>query len=1132
MKNTTKYYLSFTLMFVLYVSALSARQASSNLMFDDKNRVELMQNQSKKYATGVVKDADENLPLMGVTVKNITSNSYATTDNDGVYSIEAKRGDKLSFTFIGMIVQEITLGESMINNISLKSDNIALEDVIVTGYQTLSRERVTGAFSKIGVEDVSNRVMTNLNQVFSGMTTGVEVKPDGALVIRGKSTVYGDSSPLVVVDGFPINGQFASINPNDVLSIDILKDAAAASIYGSRAANGVIVVTTKKAKSSDKLSVSVNSFVRFGEKIDLDYALDYANSKDHVEFSERYYKFISPYSTVVNSTGHSRFTLDESMTNIQELKRGAITQQQYDSRRADLMTMDFKDQYEDYLLRNMLLQQHNIGITGASEKNSFRLSMMFENDKTSYAYNNNNKFIVNLANTYNFSNNLSYTVSFNARLEDGENNGTKTSDMHLFTTPFTQLLDSDGEYVPMTGPGVVYTPFISMYQDKMPYDMTFNILQEVRERKLTNSVFDVRFQNRINWKIIEGLNFSGQFQYERTSARDEQIYNENTFYTRNILNQISKINPVTGKYESYFPVGSIKSDQSSLYEAYTTRAQLDFNKIIKEKHNITALIGQELMYGDLLRYKDGYVFGLNERSMMAPAFNYAPLSNAYTFFDTGMGTNGIIPYPGLMRSPTYRDGTIFKESLQSDRYFSAYFNSAYTFDDKYTASLSLRTDASNFVSDKVRNKFSPFWSVGLSWNIKRETFAKNYDWLDRLLIRTSYGESGIAAGKTTTSSLTTITSRTPNSSMNYEPINAISSRGNPSLTWEKSRTFNAAFDFSVYKNILYGSVDFYNKLTYDLLSPVKVSYLKQGTSSIIMNGGEVRNRGVEISLNSDINIKRSVRWSNNLNLTFNGSKVLKYDYASDILEAFTGFSSEQTYQVGKPMDRVYAFKLGYSPEGFINVIRKDGSTLTVDVPANNPVGFAPYTLKPGESADDNEYLYYQGVLTPKALFGYSTSVKYKNFTLMAVLSGKFGHVFNRGDDTAIRGFNQINYRKSIGTSWDEGDPQEPFIGRPWPNATTAPLLSSSWQYSWYANLIAPSTYMIEKADHIRFEEIYLGYDLPVIIGSGQYNFNIYTQVKNVGMLWTANSKGIDPDYIRGRSVKPQRLFTLGLKLNF
>lgn len=1088
------------------------------------------QKQSKLSATGVVTDND-NLPLIGVTVRNLTNKSYAMTDEDGVYFIDAKSGDRLSFSFIGMVSEELLLGNNIVNNITLETDNIALKDVIVTGYQTLSRERATGSFSKIGAETVSNRVMTNLNQVFSGMSTGIEVKADGALIIRGKSTIYGDSSPLVVVDGFPINGQFASINPNDVLSVDILKDAAAASIYGSRAANGVIVVTTKKAKPSEKLAVSINSFVRIGQKIDLDYALDYASSKDHVEFSERYYNLISPFSSVVNSIGHSRYTLDESMTNIQELKRGAITQQEYDSRRAELTNMDFKDQYTDNLLRNMLLQQHNIGVTGSSEKSSFRLSMMFENDKTSYAYNNNDKFIVNLANTYNFSKNLSYTVSFNVRLENGENNGTKISDMSLYTTPFTQLLDKNGNYAPMTGPGVVYIPFMSRYQDKMPYDMTFNILQEVRERKLTNSIFDVRFQNRLNWKIIDGLNFSAQIQYERSNSLNEQIYNEKTFYTRNILNQISKIDPITGKYVSYFPKGSIKSDQSSLYEALNSRVQLDFSKTIKGKHNITAIIGQEIMSGNALRYKDGYVFGLNERSMVAPSFNYASPSGTYTFFDTAGPTNGVISYPGLLSSPTYRDGTIFKETLQSDRYFSAYLNSAYTYDRKYTASFSLRTDASNFVSDKVRSKFSPFWSVGLSWNIKRETFANNINWLDRLLLRTSYGESGIAAGKTSISTLTTISAATPNESMDYVPINNISARGNPSLTWEKSRTYNAAIDFSAFNNLLYGSVDFYNKLTYDLLSPVEVSYLIQGTQNIIMNGGELRNRGVEISLNSDIDFSNSVQLSNSLNLSFNSNKVLKYDFASNELQSFTGYTG-QTYQVGKPMDRVYAFKLGYSPEGFISVIKKDGSTLKVDTPANNPVGLSAYTLKPGESADDNEYLYYQGVLTPKALFGYSTSVKFKNFTLMAIISGKFGHIFKRQDDTEIRSFSKLNYRKSIGTSWDKGDPLVPFIGRPWPNTTTAPLLQSSFQYSWYANLIGQSSYMVEKADHIRLEEIYLGYDLPVNIGSSQYFVNIYTQVKNVGMIWTANGKGIDPDFIRGYSAKPQRLFTLGIKLNF
>lgn len=1076
-------------------------------------------------------------PLTGVFLNSRNSNEYAQTDYNGKFELKSvAAGDSIRVSMIGMKVYDFVADSRNNYEIVLEEDVVQLENVIVTGYQTLSRERATGSFSKIREDKISGRVVTNLNQIFSGTTTGIEVKSNGALVIRGKASIYGDSNPLVVVDGFPIDGQFSSINPNDVLSVDILKDASAASIYGSRAANGVIVVTTKKAKSDNKLNVDINSFVRIGEKIDLSYALDFASSKSHVEFDENYFEFWkNKLGLPENSDRQVRYTLSESISNLFELKRGAITQQEYDRRRAELINIDFKDQYNEYLLRNSLLQQHNIRISGAGEKNAYRVSLLYENDKTEYKYNNNDKFIVNIGNTYMFSKKLSYSVNLNARLENGENNGTTTTEMLRYTSPFTQLLDEQGNYMPMTGPGVIYLPYTSKFEGKMPYRMNFNILEEVRERKITNSTFDFRLQNKVDWQLFDFLKLSAQFQYERRNYLNNQLYNENTFYTRNFLNVLSKLDPVTGKYVSYFPKGSIALDQSGLFQAYNSRAQIDFNKTINEKHNITALAGTEVMSGSNLKYRNGFRFGLNERSLVAPPFNYTPVSSAYTYFDTGYSTYGYetsYSYPGLTSDYNYKSSSNFSESLLTDRYFSAYFNAAYNYDDRYTASVSLRTDASNFVSEDVRSKFSPFWSVGMSWNAKKENYLRDVDWLDHLLVRASYGVSGLAAGRTTTSTLTTISSVSPSVAMDYQPMNRISSRGNPSLTWEKSRTFNAAVDFSVLNNLLYGSVDFYQKFTYDILSPVQSSYVNQGTVSIIMNGGEIRNRGVEFSLNSNVKFENKIEWQNELNLSFNSNKILRYESEQNQLQAFTGYMG-QAYQEGKSMDAVYAFKLGYSPEGFVSVIKKDGSALTVDKPANNPVGLTPFLLKPGESVDDNEYLYYQGQLTPKALFGYATTLKYGNFTFMALFSGKFGHIFKRNDDTEIRNIYKLNYRKSLETGWQPGDPVEPFKGRPWINETTAPMYTNgSFLYAWYYNLISQSSYMTEKADFLKFEEFYVSYDIPFSVGNQKFLGNIYSQIKNIGMIWTANKKGIDPDYIIGLGPKPQRLFTFGIKLNF
>lgn len=1093
--------------------------------------------QEKKELKGTVTDSEGNtLPGVSVVVK-ATTNGVAT-DIDGKYSIEVERNVAvLVFSFVGMLPQEIKYeGQSQIN-VVLKDDAAKLNEVVVTGYQTISRERVTGAYDKISEDDISKRVTTDLSEVFSGATTGVERKSDGKLIIRGVGTFSEETSPLVVVDGFPIDGDFSSINPNDVASIDVLKDASATSIYGARAANGVIVVTTKEAKKTNKVNVEVNSFIKIGEKLDLDYGLNIANSKNQVEFDERYYDLFEPNfnsgERVENSQGRYRFQLSESMQNIAELKRGAISQAEYDTRRADLISRDYKDDYKKYLLRNLIVQQHNLVLSNATERNAVKLSIMYENDKTSFDFNNNDKILLNLNNKFIFSDKFSYNVNVNANFKSGENNSPTLASLKAVTSAYSRLVDDNGNYTKMSAPGSIYIPYMSQLEGKMPYNnMGYNLLQESREREYTSNRFDLRIQNALNYKISDWLNLSAFYQYERNSNRNEQLYNENTFYTRNFINVTSKYNAITGKYEAEFPKGSILKDQSSLYFSHHGKMQVNFNKTFACKHNIVALAGGEILLQKRTSFKDGFRFGYNERSQSAPAFNYSPASGTYKYFDTNYTFWGYYPYEdNRWTAYNYKDRKVFSDRTYEDRYVSAFMNTAYTYDEKYTATLSLRADASNFVSDEVKNKVSPFWSLGFNWNIKSEDFMSDVNWLDRLNVRSSVGESGLSAGKKGNSTLTTVRVSTPTSYTGYLPVNEINTRGNLSLTWEKTKAYNLGVDFSVKNGLLYGSIDCYRNFTYDVLSDTETSYVNQSASKITLNNGEILNKGIEVSLSSKLKITKDINWYGSLHYSYNKNEVLAYNSKATNLTSYIN----GTYNVGRPLDGVYALNLvGYSPEGFIKIRKKDGSEQILNSPSQNPL--QSFTLlNPGETADENEYLFYQGKLTPSSLANFTTSFTYKNFELRMVFSGKFGHIFRRNDDFIVYNINSLNYSKSLETTWDKGDALDSFIGKPIPNSESAPTLRASYVYSWYNNVLKNSSHMTEDASHIRFDEIYLGYRLSNVMlaeTGSKLSINLFGQIKNVGLLWTANKKGIDPEYLPGYSFIPVRTYALGLKLNF
>lgn len=1101
------------------------------------NNNQIPKKQKKKNIKGKVTDT-QGEPLPGVSVVLKELNIGVATDINGEYSLDISE-DKgvLVFSFIGMKTQEIKyVGQSKIDVI-LKENSSKLNEVVVTGYQTISRERVTGSYEKISEDEISKRVTNDLSEVFNGTISGVERKSDGKLVIRGVNTFSEETSPLVVVDGFPINGDFSTINPNDVASIDILKDASATSIYGARAANGVIVITTKTPAKNEKLKVEVNSFIKIGENLDLDYGLNIANSKAQVEFDERYYNLFEPNfnsgERVVNSQGRYTFQLSESMENIAELKRGAISQEEYNQRRADLISRDYKDDYKKYLLRNLIVQQHNLILSSASERNAVKFSLMYENDKTSFQYNDNDKILLNLNNKFIISDKLTYNINVNLNAKSGENNSPTLQSLKSVTSAYTRLLNKDGSYTTMSAPGSIYRPYMSQLENKMPYsNLGYNLLQEVRERKYSSNSFDLRIQNSLNYKINEFLNMSAFYQYERNTTRNEQLYNEKTFFTRNFINMFSKYNPATGKYDAQFPKGSIIKDQTSLYISHHGKMQINFNKTFQDKNNIVILAGGEVLLQRRTDFKDGFRFGYNERSQSASAFNYAPSSGTYKYFDTNYTFWGYFPYENdSWSSYNFKNSKIFSDRTYEDRYVSAFLNSAYTYDEKYTATLSLRADASNFVSDEVKNKISPFWSLGFNWNIKSEEFMADEDWLDRLIIRSSMGESGLSAGKKGNSTLTTIRVNSPSSYTGYLPINEINTRGNPSLTWEKTKSYNLGLDFSFKNSLIYGSIDMYRNYTYDVLSETETSYVNQSTSSVTLNDGEILNQGIELSLSSNIKITNDLEWVGSLHYSYNMNEVMAYNSkATDLSSYING-----TYNVGRPVDGVYALNLiGYSPKGYIIIGKKDGSQQILNSPSQNPI--QSYTLlKPGETADDNEYLFYQGKLTPSSLVNFTTSFNYKKFNLRMIFNGKFGHIFRRNDDYIVRNINSLNYSKSLQTAWDKGDNLNNFVGKPKPNSESAPTLRNSYVYSWYNNVLNNSSYMTEDASHVRFNEIYLGYNLNDVKLFGKGNIksiNIFGQVKNVGLLWTANKKGIDPEFLPGYAFKPVRTYALGFNLKF
>ena len=459
--------------------------------------------------TGTV-TGEDGKPLYGVTVKVKGTLKTVITDLDGKYSIQALGTDVLEFSFIGLEKQEVKVDGREVVDINMGEDTEMLGDVVVTGYQTISKERSTGSFVSVGKEILENRPVSDLSSALLGVTPGMAgtIGEDGkvSFVIRGNGTLSStlagyETNPLVVVDGFPISGDFTTINPNDIASVNILKDAAATSIWGARAANGVIVVVTKKSKSKDKIRVDFSSFIRISDKIDLDHALDIANTDAQIKYNELLFN-VNPTLTdpaVGGFFGPNKFgIISQSMANVFDGKAGnggRISAEEYKSRQQELRNNDGKwiDDYEKHLLRNQLLQQYNLGISGSSGIGSFKFTTLYEKDLTSFRENNRNKLILGLESMFKFTDNLSYSFSINTHIQDDKVNGTNINAIRNATEPYTRLFDKNGNYTSMStgdpsysffAPGGIVLPFFrDELKDKLPYDLNYNILQETKKQR-------------------------------------------------------------------------------------------------------------------------------------------------------------------------------------------------------------------------------------------------------------------------------------------------------------------------------------------------------------------------------------------------------------------------------------------------------------------------------------------------------------------------------------------------------------------------------------------------------------------------------------------------------------------------
>jgi TonB-linked SusC/RagA family outer membrane protein len=1058
---------------------------------------------------GKVKD-EKGDPMPGVTITVKGTKRVTSTNKDGEFFIKAQNGaDILVFTSIGMETLEVNLNSRNDLTVTLKSTTTSLNEVkINTGYQTFRKEQMTGSAVTVTADELQQRYQPNIINNLEGRVPGL-VNYNGSTTIRGVSTINASRTPLYVVDGLPIDGSVANINPYDVESVTVLKDAAASAIYGARAANGIIVITTKKAKDH-RTTVEVNSNVTITDKPNISYNL--LTPAQQVDLESSYYS--NYYKNVAGSISltASNITNGNPITPVQyayyQLAQGTITQSDVDARLAGFRQNDFRKQYTDNALLKNILQQYDLAIR--TDGNKFNSSLVVD-------YKNTNSGIINAFDRQlNMFYKGSYQMSKWLDVNFGLNNiigQTKASNSSFATSgtnvsPYLQLLDGNGNRVYYT------TNDYNMYNTtaaSMPqYSMLVNHLDELGlDSKITNQQNGRYFVN-LNARIIPGLIFSPQFQYENTITNSSAYSEQQSYIMRYLDNVYFKVpqatTPVT--YANLLPLNGGKlATSNSTSNSWTARGQLSYRRQFG-KSNIDAIGGAEFRQ-IVTKGINGLLLGYDDQlqNQSTTTVNY-PALFAYstaTTFKPGFGTTSLYN--------TYIGNQIGLIPETTHRNNSGYGNATYTYDNKYAAFGSYRVDYADVFGLDKKFRGKPLWSSGLAWNASNESFMKNVTWVDFLKVRVTYGVTGnIATG---VNSFLTANSTLPANSVTNAPVSVVTSAANPALRWEKSATSNVGIDFTLFNSRLTGSLDWYRKVSTDLLFTTRIDPSEGFTSQIINNGGLVNN-GIELMLNYNWvkpTSKGGLAWSSMLSLSHNKNKINYVDAVSVLPAQLVGGG----YKVGYPVNSLFSYQYkGLNNVGQPQWLKADGTLTTVAL-----------------TGSDLGAVTYSGGTDPVNVIGLTNTVYFKGFSLN-VLIMYYGGQYMRANAPDV-------YQSGAAYG---GMPS--YLLKSWTPGNTTTNIPGFGQYApgnYAGTSVVPSGYLpnsdafVQAADFIKIRSAVLGYQLPQRWTNklGAKNVQLTFQLNNPKALWVKNGVGVDPETINpvtgvGGARVPTS-YVLGLNFN-
>ncbi|WP_233783391.1 SusC/RagA family TonB-linked outer membrane protein [Flavivirga eckloniae] len=1121
------------------IYSINERQIILNKKIEDPD------SNVQRQISGNVTAATDGLPLPGVNIIIEGTSRGVQTDFNGNYAINATEGEVLKVSFIGMITKFITVGSNTVIDIVMEEDFADLDEVVITGYQNVRRELFTGASQTIKAEDIKLDGVADISRALEGRAAGVSVQnvtgTFGAaprITIRGSSSILGDTKPIWIIDGVIqeeivnlsvsdlvsgdpntlLSSAVAGLNATDIQSFEILRDASATALYGARALNGVVVITTKSGKKNQKptfnyaAEFAVRDLPRYSN-------YDLLNSQETVSvyremeskgFLDLPSSFQGRFGGIYNIMYRAINTYDENtgqfqLQNTPEARAQFL--QQYELANTDW----FKT-----LFRTTPTQTHTLSYSGGGENSTSYASLGYYTDGGWSIADRVRRVTGNLRNTYYLSDNkLKITTQIQGSIRNQLAPGTLAREEDVVFGSFTRDFDINPFSYSLNTSRALRPRDNNGNLEYSRYNWApFNILNEIQNNSLELNVADLKFQGQAEYQINENLNYNFLGSARYVTSNGEQAATENSnvagAYRADETTIVQDQNTFlftdpdepNSRPRVVLPVGGILTTTKNTLVTYTFRNTLDYTRRFNDSHGIRIYGGQEYRYTDR-----------SESSNTGYGYQFSRGGTVFTD-------------PGILKKVILEGNEYFSSQETRQREVSFFANVTYDFDKKYVLNVTGNYEGSNRAGKSSDTRWLPTYTVGAKWNIDKEDFIQNSNVISSLAFRPSYGLVALLADNATNNLAVfrnQITDRLNND--DRENFIDIEDLQNSELTWEKTLELNLGLDVGFFNNRIMMNFDAYFRKGKDLIDLIRTTGIG-GESLKLGNNSEMTTNGVEFQLNT-INVDTDdFRWKTGFNISHFNQEVTSLKQEANVFDLITGTGRGNA--VGFPKGALFSYKFEGLNEWGLPQFLTDNEDYDPDRP------YALINFQDTEDALDN--LVYEGATEPNLSGGLANNFKYKNWDFSFFVS------FSAG--------NKIRLNPAYRSEYTDLDvfPRE-FVNR-WlvpgdENITDIPVIPSKSLLQSYGdtslqiayNAYNYSTARVADGGFVRMKNITLGYSLDrrTIDKLGLSNFRMSLQSTNPFLIYSDSKLGgQDPEFFRsgGVAYPISRLFTFSLNIGF